>query len=65
MRNLKVCIHEHTLCSSKSTISLHVQQADADQDHSIVEYSMLVIAQEKNMCKRKFMETICIKAKAL
>ncbi len=60
--NLKIRIHEHSLHSSKSAISLHVKSAGAD--HEIVGESTMVISQEKNLRKRKFMESVCIKAKA-
>ncbi len=35
-----------------------------DADHSVLKKSMLVLGQEKNMRKQKFMESICIMAKA-
>ncbi len=70
--NLKIHIHEHTLRSSKSALILHVRELmdsdDAtdteDADHSVLKKSTLVLGQEKNMRKQKFMESICIMAKA-
>ncbi len=62
--NLKICIHKHTLQSTKSTISLHVKESDAEEDHSSLHASTLIIAQERNQRKWKFMESVCIMAKA-
>ncbi len=67
-RNLKVRVHEHQLRSSKSAITLHVNEsneAENTDDHGIETKATLVLSQEKNRRKRRFMESISIKAKAL
>ncbi len=61
-RNLKIRIHEHSLSSSRSAISLHVNSAG--MGHEILGESTMLISQEKNLRKWKFMESIGIKAKA-
>ncbi len=70
IRNLKIRVHEHKLKSSKSALSLHVREFEdpnidaEDADHSVVKKSTLVLGEEKNTCKRKFVESVCIVAKA-
>ncbi len=70
-RNLKVRIYEHHQKSSKSTLSLHVHAANEllrlqhlPEDHEVDGLSTTVICQEKNLRKRKFIESVVIKAKA-
>ncbi len=70
-RNLKVRIHEHRLKSSKSTLSLHVCAANEllrlqhlPEDHEVDGMSTTVICQERNLRKRKFIESVVIKSKA-
>ncbi len=70
-RNLKVRIYEHRLKSSKSTLSLHVHAANEllrlqnlPEDHEVEGMSTSVICQERNMRKRKFIESVVIKSKA-
>ncbi len=72
MRNLKIRIHEHSLKSSKSTISLHVcsenEQLSLEnllETHRINELSTNLILQEKNYWKCTFMESVCIKSKSV
>ncbi len=70
-QNLKIRIHEHSLKSSKSTISLHVHTENEQlaienfpEMHRINELSANVISQEKNYHKCRFMESVCIKSKS-
>ncbi len=71
VRNLKIRVHEHKQRSSKSAIGLHVCELEdknlphgMDPDHSVLKESAIVIAQGKNNRKRKFIESVCIIAKA-
>ncbi len=64
-RNLKVRIQEHKQRSSKSALSLHVKEFedDTDGEHAIRKESTVVLAQERNARKRRFIESVCIRAK--
>ncbi len=78
MRNLKIRVHEHALPSSKSAISLHVRDSlaaieeikkvnpefEPEDNHEVLPESTIVISQERNTRKRKFIESICILSKA-
>ncbi len=65
-RNLKIHVNEHKQRSSKSALSLHIHEdrEEQDGDHQIQEDSATVITQERNLRKRRFIESACIKAKA-
>ncbi len=65
-RNLKIRLHEHSLKSSKSSISLHMKdenEKEKDNKHKINPESATLITQERNIRKRKFIESACIKAR--
>ncbi len=61
-RNLKIRVREHKRPTSKSALSVHIREAR--DDHTIEENSTTVLTQEKNLCKRRFMESAVIKAKS-
>ncbi len=64
-RNLKVRVNEHKQRSSKSAMSLHVNAGkDAGEDHSIDVDTTVILAQERNQRKRRFVESVCIQAKS-
>ncbi len=60
-RNLKIRVAEHTNIRSNSTLSEHL---NANLDHSLSAHNTIVLAREKNLHKRKLIETICIDHKA-
>ncbi len=65
-RNLKIRLHEHSLKSSKSSISLHMKEENEKEKanrHKINPQSAILITQERNTRKRKFIESVCIKAR--
>ncbi len=63
---MKIHIHEHSLRGSKSAIINHINEARhaGEEGHEICAESTFVIGQQKNLHKRKFIESTIIKAKA-
>ncbi len=65
-RNLKVRVREHQARSSGSAITVHVNdenEAENTERHGVDPRETLVLTQERNRRKRRFMESIVIKAK--
>ncbi len=64
-RNLKVRLSEHRHNSSKSSLSLHIQDNKEDtQRHEIMFHNSFILARERNGLKRKITESLCIEHKA-
>ncbi len=64
-RNLKVRLSEHKQNSSKSALSIHIQEHKHDSSpHEIVPHNTIILAREKNNLKRKITESLCIQHKA-
>ncbi len=61
-RNLKVRVEEHKKRGSNSAFSLHMREAEGD--HQFLENATSIISQERNLRKRRFIESTVIKAKA-
>ncbi len=65
-RNLKIRLSEHLRNSSTSAFSYHLLNADQpnpDRDHRAQMNQALVLTREKNVLKRRILETVCIENK--